>query len=103
MSTPTGGNGSGTQTAPAKPAKPKNKRQAGGFALVTVDPVNEDGHRELTILVDDLAGQKEARAALVELIENGDVDADGQNRFAIIQIKDYEIVPKSETIQKVTL
>lgn len=101
MSTPTGGNGSGTQTAPA-PAKPKKARQSGGFALVEVNPIDEDGHRVLTVLVNNLDGQKEARAALLELIEDGSLVVDGERRFAIIQIKDYEIVPKSEVTTKVT-
>lgn len=90
-----GGNPGGK--AAATPGK-KNNRKRGGFAMVEV----LDGGRMLGVLDAELAGQKECRAALLGRIDKGEVKADGERQFGIIQIKDLKLVPKMKPA-KVTL
>ncbi len=67
----------------------KNNRKRGGFALVEIS----DDHG-MVMLDGNLAGQKECKAALLKRVESGDVKADGQRTFGIIQVKESNLVPR---------
>ena len=97
FSAPCEGNDDMGENGDGKSDRKKNNRKRGGFALVEMN-----GDNTLTMLNDNLAGQKECKAALLKLVEGGDVKADGQRTFGIIQVKEQNMVPRMKPA-KVTL